>query len=165
VYKLDLAGHETVLHSFSGRDGAEPSNGIIGDSAGNLYGTTVGGGSTGSGVVYKLDVTGNYTILYSFTGGPDGGSPEAGVIRDSAGNLYGTTYNGGIAPPASPRGFGVLFKLDNAGHYTVLHTFTGGSDGGNPSGSLIPDSAGNLYGTTANGGPANAGVVYRVKPQ
>jgi uncharacterized repeat protein (TIGR03803 family) len=150
VYKLDAAGKETVLYSFTGgADGAVPSAGVILDSEGNLYGTTYSGGG-----VYKLDAGGNYTVLYSFTGGADGGNPEAGVIRDSAGNLYGTA-GGGAAYE------GVVYKLDAAGTYTVLYSFTGGADGGNPYGSLTIDSAGNLYGTTLQGG-AGWGVVYKV---
>ena len=70
---------------------------MIRDSAGNLYGTTTGGGAANAGVVYKLDTTGQETVLYSFTGGADGANPDAGVIRDSAGNLYGTTTDGGTA--------------------------------------------------------------------
>jgi uncharacterized repeat protein (TIGR03803 family) len=83
----------TVLHSFKGSptDGSGPESGLIGDSAGNLYGTTLGGGASDAGVVFKLDRTGTETVLYNFTGGADGSEPSAGLIRDSAGNLYGTT--------------------------------------------------------------------------
>ena len=142
VYKLDSAGHETVLYSFTFADGSQPTAGVIRDSAGNLYGTTELGGPASQGVVYKLDTTGNYTVLYSFTGGADGGYPFAGVIRDSAGNLYGTTQYGGTAQQ------GVVYRLDTAGHETVLHSFTGGADGSRPNAGVIRDSAGNLYGTT-----------------
>ncbi|MGA2136520.1 MAG: choice-of-anchor tandem repeat GloVer-containing protein [Bryobacteraceae bacterium] len=156
VYKLDAAGHETVLYTFTGgTDGGYPNAGVIRDSAGNLYGTTIQGGS-GAGVVYMLDTSGHETVVYSFTGGADGGRPFAGVIRDSAGNLYGTTYQGGTANA------GVVYELDVTGHETVLYTFTGGADGGNPFAGVIRDSAGNLYGTTYQGGPANAGVVYKL---
>jgi len=106
VYKLDTAGNETVLYTFTGAtSGFLPYAGVIGDSAGNLYGTTLYGGTGGWGVVYKLDPSGNYGVLYNFTGGADGGTPYAGLIRDSAGNLYGTTYYGGKS------GAGVVFKL------------------------------------------------------
>ena len=157
VYKLDATGHETVLYTFTGgADGNTPWGGVIRDSAGNLYGTTSGGGPAGAGAVYRLDTAGNYTVLYSFTGGADGGNPYAGVIRDSAGNLYGTTAWGGTAY------WGVVYKLDTAGHETVLYSFTGGTDGGYPRAGVIRDSAGNLYGTTDLGGTAGAGVVYRL---
>ena len=106
------------------------------------------------GVVYKLDLTGHETVLYSFTGQADGGHPYAGVIRDSTGNLYGTTTYGGT-------GAGVVYKLDNADHETVLYSFTGAADGGYPNAGVIRDSAGNLYGTTDKGGSADAGVAYR----
>jgi uncharacterized repeat protein (TIGR03803 family) len=161
VYKLDASGHETVLHSFAGgADGTQPAAGVIRDSAGNLYGTTPKGGSADRGVVYRVDASGHETVLYNFTGGADGGNPIAGVIRDSAGNLYGTTFYGGSA------GRGVVYKVDASGHETVLYTFTGGADGSVPYGGVIRDSAGNLYGTTYEGGnacgSAGCGVVYKV---
>ena len=80
----------------------------------------------GEGVVYKVDTTGQETVLYTFTGGADGADPYAGVIRDSAGNLYGTTFEGGTANA------GVVYKLDTAGHETVLYNFTGGGGRGEP---------------------------------
>ena len=174
VYKLDPAGNETVLHNFTGgADGGIPWGGVIRDSAGNLYGTTYSGGIagrciatgfTGCGVVYKLDPAGNETVLYNFTGGADGGGPWAGVTRDSEGNLYGTTENGGIANGANPYGNGVVYKVDTAGHQTVLYSFTGGADGGWPVAGVVRDSAGNLYGSTEQGGPWGWGVVYMVDP-
>jgi uncharacterized repeat protein (TIGR03803 family) len=172
----------TVLHSFAGgaSDGANPQAGLIADSAGNLYGTTASGGNCGSvcpgtgfGTLFKLapDGTG-YKVLHSFAGGTsDGANPQAGLIADSAGNLYGTTSSGGGAGPYS-FGSGTLFKLapDGTG-FTVLHSFAGGtSDGANPQAGLIADSAGNLYGTTASGGGtgclggAGCGTVFRVAP-
>src|ERR1039458_5027725 len=144
VFKLDTAGRQTVLYNFTGgADGGNPSGGVIGDSAGNFYGTTLNGGAASWGVVFKLDKSGHETVLYSFTGGTDGWNPSGGVIRDSAGNLYGTTQIGGA------EGWGVVFKLDKSGQETVLYSFTGGTDGWNPSGGVIRDSAGNLYGTTS----------------
>jgi uncharacterized repeat protein (TIGR03803 family) len=156
VYKLDTAFHYTVLHNFTGADGAVPWAGVIRDSAGNFYGTTYIGGTANKGVVYKLDSAGNLTVLYNFTGEADGGSPLAGVIRDSAGNLYGTTYIGGTADK------GVVYKLDSAGDYTVLYNFTGGTAGGNPYAGVIRDSAGNLYGTTTSGTSPGDGVLYKL---
>jgi len=157
VYKVNAAGHETVLYSFTGgADGAEPSYGVIRDSGGNLYGTTYQGGTANFGVVYKVDTGGQETVLYSFSGGADGGYPTSGVIRDSAGNLYGTAGAGGTANA------GVVFKVTAAGQETVLHSFTGGFDGRSPSGGVIRDAAGNLYGTTEYGGTGNAGTVYKL---
>jgi len=157
-----------VLHTFGGPgDGGIPYGGLVRDSAGNLYGTTQLGGSTancgnGCGVVFKVDKTGNETILYSFTGGADGWQPTAGLLRDAAGNLYGTTMLGGAN---CGNGCGVVFKLDTAGALTVLHNFTGGAAGGAPLGDLVRDSAGNLYGTTsASGGCGQCGVVFKIRP-
>jgi uncharacterized repeat protein (TIGR03803 family) len=156
VYELDSTGHETVLYSFTGgTDGGYPIDGVIRDSAGNLYGATGSGGATNVGVVYEIDTTNRETVLYSFTEGPDGGYPSSGVIRDSAGNLYGTTSKGG-----SPK-YGVVYKLDTTGQETALYSFTGGNDGRGPGGGLIQDSSGNLYGA-AGGGKANLGVIYEV---
>jgi uncharacterized repeat protein (TIGR03803 family) len=148
---------ERVLHSFAPPPhGALPDAGVIRDSRGNLYGTTVQGGAANKGVVYKLDPSGHETVLHTFTGGTDGGFPKAGVIRDAAGNLYGTTYQGGA------KGFGAVYKLDKSGKETVLHSFKGGADGANPYAGVIRDSRGNLYGTTSQGGTSNAGVVYKM---
>ncbi len=94
--------------------------------------------------MFKLSSSGTETVLHSFEGGTDGAYPEAGLIADSSGNLYGTTRNAGGAP-----GYGTVFKLSPGGTETVLYSFTGGSDGVNPTASLIADSSGNLYGTTA----------------
>lgn len=144
---------ETVLHTFTGgADGAHPYAGLIFDSAGNLYGTTNGGGAFNFGTVFKLDSTGNETVLYSFTGFPDGASPYAGVVQDGAGNLYGTTGEGGAF------NHGTVYKLDSSGIETVLHSFNGGTDGAYPSAGLTLDAAGNLYGTANEGGATgNAG--------
>ena len=103
-----------------------------------------------------------FADLYNFTGSSDGGYPYAGLVRDAAGNLYGTTYQGGSS------GFGVVFKVDTKGTETVLHSFTGASEGEGPYAGLIQDAAGNLYGTTTYGGSSNCsdgcGVVFEVDP-
>jgi uncharacterized repeat protein (TIGR03803 family) len=153
VFKLSLGGTYTVLHAFAGgSDGNFPTASLIA-SSGNLYGTTLyGGGCSSCGVVFKLSPSGTYTVLHSFTGGSDGIAPYAGLIADSSGNLYGTTTGGGAS------GKGTVFKLSPSGTETVLHSFTGGSDGNIPFGGLIADSSGNLYGTTENGGASNRGV-------
>lgn len=109
-----------------------------------------------------LHQTGAETVLYKFTGGDDGANPSAALIRDPAGNVYGTTVSGGAS------GMGVVFMLSPTGQQTVLHSFTGGSDGANPYGALLRDSEGNLYGTTYGGGSTacsgGCGVVFRLKP-
>ncbi len=158
VYKVDPSGAYTVLYSFTRlADGAAPKAGVIQDSAGNLYGTTSLGGTYDEGVVFKLDPAGIETVLYNFTGHGHGGIPEAPVMLDSAGNLYGTTYTGGASNK------GVVFKLDPSGTATVLHNFVGGgTDGELPDTGLIQDAAGNLYGTTSGGGLSDEGVVFRI---
>jgi uncharacterized repeat protein (TIGR03803 family) len=168
VYKVTPAGVQTLLYSFTGgADGNYPSAGVIGDSQGNLYGTTQLGGLPlancfGSGcfggVVFKLDASGKETVLHSFTGGADGGTPLSGLVRDSAGNLYGTTFSGG----ADPSQYGVVYKLDAAGKETVLYSFQGFPDGYFPSTGVIRDSAGNLYGTTVYGGTSDCGTIYKI---
>ena len=112
------------------------------------------GGLAGHGEVYKLGASAQYTVLYNFTGEADGGNPVGGVICDSAGNLYGATEGGGTA------GFGVVYKLDSGGNYTVLYNFTGGADGGNPVGGVIRSPSGNLFGATQSGGSGGNGVVF-----
>lgn len=165
VFKVDKAG-ESVLCSFpagpsQGETGGGPAASLIRDAAGNFFGTTEFGGASNEGTVFKLDPSGNLTILYSFTGDSGGGNPLAGVIRDSAGNLYGTTYAGGNTCQF-PNGCGVVFKLETEGTYTVLHAFTGGADGGLPVAGLIRDAEGTLYGTTQHGGASDRGTVFKL---
>jgi len=106
VFKIDSSGSETTLYAFTGRgDGRVPAAGVIRDAAGNLYGTTEGNGIHGAGTVFKLDATGKITGRYSFTGGAGGEVPVAGLIRDTEGNLYGTTLEGGAY------NYGAVFKL------------------------------------------------------
>ncbi|MFZ0322229.1 MAG: choice-of-anchor tandem repeat GloVer-containing protein [Candidatus Sulfotelmatobacter sp.] len=215
---------ESVLYSFAGEtDGYLPAGSLIFDSAGNLYGTTYGGGSEGGGTVFKLSPTTSgpwtKTILLNFTG-PNGSAPQANLIFDAAGNLYGTTENGGsleggtvfqLVPgtggtwtqnilfnfpitsggnQASPtaglifdsvgnlystalyggsRGLGNVFELSPSGTgWTIknLHAFTGSPDGEYPEASVIFDSAGNLYSTAVAGGSGtcSCGTVLRLKP-
>jgi uncharacterized repeat protein (TIGR03803 family) len=157
VFKVDKTGKETVLYSFTKTRGTYPYAGLVVDAAGNLYGTTVKGGASGHGTVFMLDKTGKETVLHSFSGVPDGAYPYAGLVRDAAGNLYGTTVNGGA------HDYGTVFMLDKTGKETVLHSFTGtGGRGGNPYAGLIRDAAGNLYGTTSGGGHNGRGTVFKL---
>jgi uncharacterized repeat protein (TIGR03803 family) len=167
VFQLTPSGTLTVLHSFAGSDGDEPFAGLIADAAGNLYGTTWGGGDSGRGTVFQLDPSGTLTVLYSFTGGSDGQRPVTGLLADAAGNLYGTAHSGGDG------GYGTVFQLDPSGTLTVLYSFTGGSDGRYPDSGLIADAAGNLYGTTREGGDLascnspnthGCGTVFQLTP-
>jgi uncharacterized repeat protein (TIGR03803 family) len=173
VFKVDPSGKKTTLYEFKGgTDGEQPHGNLVFDANGNLYGTTEYGGNLsvscggyqGCGVIFKIDPAGNETTLYSFTGGSDGGEPLAGLARDTAGNLYGTTAGGGL-PGCNyfTQGCGVVFKLDPSGKETVLHTFGGGSDGGASNSPVILDPSGNLYGMTT-GINANGGTVFKVDP-
>jgi uncharacterized repeat protein (TIGR03803 family) len=154
VFRLDKTGNLTVLHTFTGVDGASPTGELVQDDAGSLYGTTVGGGNSscppvgGCGVIFKLDTAGDETVLHSFTGGADGGYPTS-LLRDTVGNLYGMSYYGGSTKCSG--GCGVIFKVDTTGQLTVLHSFTG-ADGSGPWGRLLLDATGNLYGMTGSGG-------------
>jgi uncharacterized repeat protein (TIGR03803 family) len=166
VFELSNNGKETVLYSFAGPpDGAGPS-GLVRDAAGNFHGTTIAGGAHDHGTVFKLDKTGKETVLYSFAGPPDGAWPGGGLVRDAAGNLYGTTSSGG-----TPKNHGTVFKLDTSGKETVLHTFCldgppcSAGDGIFPVGGLIQDGAGNLYGVASRGGISdNGGTVFKLTP-
>jgi uncharacterized repeat protein (TIGR03803 family) len=159
VFKLDASNKGSVLYYFQGgTDGALPLASVIRDSSGNLYGTTLTAGAYGYGTVFKLDTQHKLTTLYSFKNGADGAGPACALLRDTSGNLYGTTEIGG------GRGYGVVFKVDTNGVETVLHNFIGGTrDGQTPYAGLVTDPAGYLYGTTGYGGTSNAGVVFKVK--
>jgi len=169
VFKLDANGKETVLHKFTGNpDGMFPGEeeSLVEDASRSLYGTTYLGGQYGFGAIFKIDKAGTEKVLYSFTCYSDGCDPN-GVILDASGNLYGATSQGGSAFGNS--GYGVVFELDTGGTFSVLHTFASGSDGANPD-SLIFDSKGNLFGTTANGGSGacggtGCGAVFELSPQ
>jgi uncharacterized repeat protein (TIGR03803 family) len=169
VFKVTSDGVENVLYSFNGgsSDGSSPVAGLVRDSAGNLYGTTNGGGATycfiGCGIVFKIATDGTETILHSFSGHADGANPYGALVLDSSGNLYGTTFSGGNLYS------GVVFKLDTSNNETLLYTFAGGTDGANPRGALLRTRAGDLYGTTVAGGGAGCGgygcgVVFRITP-
>jgi uncharacterized repeat protein (TIGR03803 family) len=159
VFKLDMSGQETVLYTFSGgADGGYPYAGLVLDKKGNMYGTTYLGGASGQGTVFKVTTKGKQIVLYSFSGGADGGNPTARLLRDSKGNLYGTTYYGGRSNA------GVVFRLDPSHTVTVLHSCDYANDGGYPTAPLIRDAAGNLYGTTSAGGAFNHGTVFKLTP-
>jgi uncharacterized repeat protein (TIGR03803 family) len=150
----------TVIYNFQeGADGQTPNGELIQDASGNFYGTASFGGASGRGTVFSLTPAGLETTLHSFSGGQnDGDEPVAGLFLDPAGNLYGTTAHGGIGSCSD--GCGTIFKLNTANKITLLHRFTGGSDGGVPAARLVSVNGG-LYGSALSGGTANLGVVFK----
>jgi len=179
------AWQESVVYSFDGTGGGSgsgysPAGDLVVDDAGDLYGTTSEGGvsnsncfaTNGCGTVFELSPSANgwtYTTLYEFTGGNDGAMPVAGLVLDSAGNLYGVTEFGGIGGCINEQGegCGTVFELTNSGSTwteSILHSFRGDNDGSFPTTNLIIDRLGRLYGTTGDGGEYHRGVVFGVIP-
>jgi uncharacterized repeat protein (TIGR03803 family) len=157
-----------VLYNFTGaNDGGNPATGLIFDNTGNAYGTTVTGGQLNCGTVFELTPAphGQWqeNPLYQFGCYGDGKNPHGGVTADSAGNLYGTTVAGGSGGSCTGDGCGTVFELTPSGE-RVLYNFTGGKDGFGPGGGVAFDKAGNLYGTTPDGGAHSMGVVYQLSP-
>lgn len=220
VFEITPTGAETVLYAFTGKngDGKAPFSRLMLDWNDNLYGTTLYGGDAGKGIVFEIISGGAETVLYSFAGGTDGAFPGSGLIRDSKGNLWGTTSGGGhyhgtvfeLSPAGvekvvfsfpgqegtlpggaltlesgnfygtsslggggsgcAPPGCGLIFEVTPDGEGRTIYTFTGGADGARPTGSLVRDARGNLYGTAAWGGtlnsscPQGCGTVYQLSP-
>jgi uncharacterized repeat protein (TIGR03803 family) len=182
VFELTQGGggwKETILHSFgAGSDGYSPSGNLIFDAAGNLYGTTQFGGPGGGGTVFEMTpkAGGGWSekVLHGFPlVGRDGNLPQAGLTLDAAGNLYGTTgQGGGLCPTNGASGCGTVFELSPGagGEWTekVIHEFGIGGDGLFPSGGVILDDSGNVYGTAPMGGKGCAGsgcgILYELRP-
>jgi uncharacterized repeat protein (TIGR03803 family) len=158
----------TTLYAFKDSpDGALPYGGVISDKAGNLFGTTYYAGVNDLGTVYKLtrkNGTWTESVLYSFKGGTDGASPISSLVADAAGNLYGTTSDGGAASCVC----GVIFKMTRGttGKWTeaVAYRFLGTPNPGFSYNGMINDSAGNFYGATVHGGSGNDGAIYKFTP-
>jgi len=158
----------TTLYAFKDSpDGALPYGGLIADKAGNFYGTTYYAGANDLGTVYQLTkINGAWTerVLYSFQGGSDGGSPISTLVADAAGNLYGTTSEGG----AAACGCGTIFKMsrDSTGKWseTVAYRFPGTPQPGFAYNGLVADPSGIFYGATVHGGSGNDGAIYKFRP-
>jgi uncharacterized repeat protein (TIGR03803 family) len=145
-----------VPYAFTGgSQAAYPEGTLLADKSGNFYGTTRGGG-TGSGTVYQLSADFHEKVLYAFTNGSDGSEPYAGVVADKSGNLYGAAVGGGGAG-----GFGTVFKVAKNGAFTLLHDFTGDSDGAYPEGGVITSNSHTLFGVAYAGGPL-WGTVFKL---
>ncbi len=165
VYEIGATGTYQILYSFCAlqncADGRQPEAGLVQDSSGNFYGTTSGGGANNQGTVFKLSPTGVATVLHSFgAANGDGNRPLSELVRDANGNLYGTAFMGGA------HGRGAVFKVDPLGSETILHSFCAQQncvDGGQPTGGLLRDEAGNLYGVAVQGA-YQAGVVFKLAP-
>jgi uncharacterized repeat protein (TIGR03803 family) len=162
-------GSVRVIHHFEDSQGSYPDTDLARDSAGNLYGMTVKGGTSNSGTVFELSPSGAgwaYAVLYNFKGGADGGEPYGGVTLDAMGNLYGTTVAGGTGA-ACDGGCGVVFALTKSGGTwteSVIHNFAGGNDGSGPGSPVTFDSLGNLYGMTPTGGAFGVGTIFQLMP-
>jgi uncharacterized repeat protein (TIGR03803 family) len=161
------AATTTVIYSFAGNeDGEYADTDLVRDAAGNLYGTTVQGGTSASGTVWELSPSGGswtHSVLYSFSGGTDGGEPYKGVTLDAQENIFGTAVTGGSG--GCEGGCGVVYELANSGgkwSQTVVHAFSGGDDGSGPGAGLTIDSNGDVYGTTPTGGTYGQGTIFRL---
>ncbi|HYA23432.1 MAG TPA: choice-of-anchor tandem repeat GloVer-containing protein [Terriglobales bacterium] len=155
LFKISQTGTFTSFHSFDGTDGDEPIGGLFQATDGNYYGTTQTDGANGYGTVYKITPGGTLTTLYNFcalSACADGSFPEDGLIQGTDGNLYGTTFGGGL-------GDGTIFSITTSGVLTTLHSFDG-TDGNQPWAGLVQDTNGTFYGTTYSGGASNLGAVF-----
>jgi uncharacterized repeat protein (TIGR03803 family) len=157
------------IYSFAGgSDGASPRASVIQASDGNLYGTTLSGGSGSYGTVFKISnptTSPTETVIHAFTGGVDGGWPYSPLLQASDGNLYGTTFVGGSGSACGGGSCGVVFRIGNLSTvptFSVIYDFAGGSDGSDPEAALIQASDSNLYGTTPYGGSSGSGTVFKI---
>lgn len=154
IYRITKYGKFTLLHTFTGSDGAYPIGPLVQGTDYYFYGTAALGGQNNAGTIFRVSSSGDFKVLVNFKEA-GGAHPESGLIQATDSNFYGTTFEGGAT------GRGVLFRVTPGGTYTVLHNFTGESDGGWPLGGLVQASDGNLYGTTSYGTTTNRGVIFR----
>ena len=175
VYKLSPQGNETVLFAFQGglnnTNPKGPAGGVLLGKNGNIFGAAQFGNKLacqiGCGSIFRLDAAGAIHFLHKFTGGADGANPIGPLVQDAGGNFYGVAQSGGdLSCPEfflfQGAGCGVVFKIDSRHVLTVLHTFTGVTDGAVPQGGLLLDASGNLFGTTLKGGTSDNGTVFEI---
>jgi uncharacterized repeat protein (TIGR03803 family) len=159
VFRMELSGSLTTLHSFTGLDGGIPSDVLAEGSDGRFYGATYAGGLSDYGTLFRVDSSGQFSLLHQFSGAEDGGHPLGGLLAASDGYVYGTTV--GV-----PLDAGTLFRVDVSGGYEVLHEFAPfNPEGHGPVGTLLERSDGNLFGMTRQGGENGRGTVFRLDPQ
>ncbi len=169
IFRLALDGTNfSFVHHFNGGNGENPEGQLIVGADGELYGTTLQGGSDNRGVIYRISTSGTFTLLYSFPSlsafntygvaiNATGANPRAGLLLAADGNYYGTAYQGG------PGGFGSVFRMTPTGTVSVAHSFEGATlDGAYPLAGVTQDPAGNLYGTTLRGGHQDLGTAWRI---
>jgi uncharacterized repeat protein (TIGR03803 family) len=162
IFKLDPAGNETILYSFTAgpNDGFYPAGGLLLDTEGNLYGTTSTGTDFGGGALFKLDTNGTFKRVFKFGLAGTGNDPRSRLVTNK-GDLYGVTANGGLGCSGASQGCGIIYKMTKGGTETVLYKFTGGADGASPQ-NIIRDAAGNLYGVAVSSSSVNAGTVWEL---
>lgn len=163
IFKLTPEGTKTTLYVFTGGpgDGSQPSNGVVRDGAGNLYAATYNGGASNFGTVVKLASGGVESVLHHFAGGTDGTYPNGNLAIDAGGNLYGVTQLGG-GPQCNGNGCGTVFKIASDGTYSQLHVFKRHA-GRFPIGAPAVNRHGDVLGTTAEGGDAASGTIFKIK--
>jgi uncharacterized repeat protein (TIGR03803 family) len=173
LFKLDTSGKLTTLYTFpGGANGSSPRWHLLRSASGTFHGVTQFGGSTtncaissaGCGVVFTVNASAKERVLHAFGKQVTGGEEPSGGLLDIAGNFYGVTLYGGTVNSNCTFGCGVVYRTSDSGKYSVLHRFTGGADGGLPSGSLTEDASGNIYGATTSGGNGNNGVIFKITP-
>lgn len=154
VWKFAPGGTLTTLYVFAnGNDGEWPDQAPVATPKGDLYGTThVLNGGNFAGAVWSIASTGAFKVLHDLGAATDGYAPNSPLILNADGNLYGTTSSGGAY------GLGTVFRVGRTGRFTVMHAFSGGSDGGNPTGALVHDTSGAIYGGTGYG------TVFKIVP-
>jgi len=155
VYRITKYGNFTLLHTFRRFDGAQPNAQLVQGTDYYFYGTTRFGGEGDNGTIFRISSSGDFKVLVNFDG-TNGEFPYSGLIQANDGNFYGVAYSGGSFGVE-----GVLFRMSPNGTLTVLHNFTGGSDGATPIAGLVQASDGKLYGTNVRGGKNGYGVLFR----